>query len=92
MTYPVERWHVKADSLALQYQAGEDQPWRTVTLDPPAATARSSRVGSTNWWPVNTSDVVTIRAEVSDAAGNVTRTEWSVERPTASTAPPASDG
>ncbi|MEO8496396.1 MAG: hypothetical protein ABI614_15115, partial [Planctomycetota bacterium] len=59
------------NSLKIEYQAVPGGEWRAVAVDP--AKLRStpgSLVGELMWYPEGNSTGITVRAEVSDAAGN----------------------
>ncbi|HUT94823.1 MAG TPA: hypothetical protein VMY37_35525 [Thermoguttaceae bacterium] len=72
----VLRWQVAEpyldlDTLKIQYRTEADDPWQSVAIDP----QRINRSGTTCageviWWPEARSNVVEIRAEVADTAGN----------------------
>ena len=72
----VLRWQVgepylNLDTLKIQYRTEADDPWQSVAID----RQRINRSGTTCegeviWWPEARSNVVEIRAEVADTAGN----------------------
>lgn len=74
----IARWNVvdpnpKSESLKLEVQADGDLDWRPIAIDPqPASSGRSAATGAATWWPTERNGLVTLRATVSDAAGNQT--------------------
>ncbi|MEX2141586.1 MAG: Ig-like domain repeat protein [Pirellulales bacterium] len=81
----VVRWqsvdpNLKPDSLKLQYQSTADQRWRPIAIDPPSRGAMQSTMSHTaTWWPADAAGLLTIKAEVSDAAGNTTVAQAQVD-------------
>ena len=65
------------DSLRLEYQVGPDGPWVPVAIDMPVMGATTSAREAT-WVPEARSVPISIRAEVSDFAGNITKTQRTV--------------
>jgi hypothetical protein len=74
----VVRWdtvdpNLKPDSLKLQYQSTANVRWQPIAIDLPGRDAgRSAMSSSATWWPADAAGLLTIKAEVSDAAGNTT--------------------
>jgi hypothetical protein len=72
----VVRWQVvepylDINSLKIQYRAGANLPWESVAIDRQSiAPTGSTRTGEVIWWPNSRSELVEIRAEVADTAGN----------------------
>ena len=64
--------HLQPDSLKLEYQAGTNDPWEPLAIDPPTAGAKERRTltGSTTWWPKSSTGAIMVRAKVDDRAGN----------------------
>lgn len=72
--------NLRPDSLTLQYQSTGNPRWRSIAVESPAIDAmRSSMSNSVTWWPADAAGVVTVKAEVSDAAGNTTVTQAQVD-------------
>ena len=63
--------------MRLEYQVGPDGPWNQVAIDLPALGATISAREAT-WIPETRSVSITVRAEASDWAGNVAKTQTSV--------------
>lgn len=76
--------HPNPASLTIQYRTTSEGPWQQVAVDRPAQSAGqmgvppmagpaagSPQTGQVIWWPQAGSGPIQIRAEVSDAAGNV---------------------
>ena len=62
---------LNAKSLQLQYQSTGNPRWQPIAIDSSAVDPRSTSLSSSaTWWPVDASGIVTIRGEVTDAAGN----------------------
>jgi len=63
---------LNADSLKLEYQTAGGQ-WRPVAMDRPKSGGdRGTASGTLTWWPTDAPESnVSIRAEISDRAGNV---------------------
>lgn len=72
----VVRWQVvepylDVNSLKIQYRAGPNLPWESVAIDRQSISpAGPKQTGEVIWWPNSRSDLVEIRAEVADTAGN----------------------
>jgi hypothetical protein len=73
----VVRWQVvdrtlKPESLKLEYRSTGNPVWRELAISAPRAmTNRSTLADAATWWPAGASGVVTVKAEVSDSAGNI---------------------
>jgi hypothetical protein len=66
--------HLRYDSLRIEYQVGPDGPLTPVAIDlPPVGATTSAREAT--WLPEAREVPVTIRAEVSDLAGNVAKSQ-----------------
>ena len=66
--------HLNPVSLRLEYQVGPDGPWLPVAVDLPAIGATSSAREAT-WVPEAREITITVRAEVSDFAGNIAKSQ-----------------
>jgi hypothetical protein len=71
----VARWqavdpHLKPASFKLEYQPGPAALWERVAVESPPSAMRHTSSGEATWWPKSGADTVTVRAEVTDAAGN----------------------
>ncbi len=63
--------HLDLDSLKIQCRCGPQSPWQPVAIDRRGVHASgSTRSGEAIWWPQSGSQLVEIRAEVADRAGN----------------------
>ncbi len=87
------------DTFSLQYQAAPDGPWQTLAVQPPAPTAIAGQHGgSTMWWSPSPVEVVRVRAQVRDRAGNLAVVHDTINiprvaaRPTGDVEPPAKGG
>ena len=93
--------HLSPDSFRLQYQPGPSQRWQPVAVELPRdQTTRMAMSGTAAWSPRTRAQVINVRAEVRDRAGNSTmvnrrlelpRIAASAPAPNRSTAPPRSD-
>jgi hypothetical protein len=87
------RWRVSdanlpPDGLKLSYRAtGSSGSWQPVAIDPIQGGGRpdAPATGEATWWPEQIADGITVRAEVTDTAGNATSSQGQVE---ASNQPP----
>jgi hypothetical protein len=80
----VVRWDtvdptLKPASLKLQYQSTANPRWQPIAIDPPGDDTRSTMSNTATWWPADAAGLVTIKAEVSDAAGNTTVAQAQVD-------------
>ncbi len=72
----VLRWQVAepyldVDTLRIQYRTETDGLWQSVAIDPQRINSSGTTcTGEVIWWPEGRSNVVEIRAEVADTAGN----------------------
>ncbi len=71
----VARWqavdpNLKPGNFKLEYQLNASGPWQRVTVDNPPSAKRHTVTGETRWWPKSASGTVTVRAEITDLAGN----------------------
>jgi hypothetical protein len=69
------RWQIvdpnlKPESLTIEYQPAPNQPWERLAIEPATATARYTSTGETTWWPKAADGSATVRAQVTDRAGN----------------------
>lgn len=64
--------HLKPDTLRITYQSGATgELWQDVAVDSSRVISNSeSSAGETTWWPEDRRAPVTVRAEVTDTAGN----------------------
>ena len=61
-----------ADSLKVEYQSALDQPWRSASIEKPAASQDGKSLKGQSTWPADGGGrFVSIRVQVSDMAGNV---------------------
>jgi hypothetical protein len=59
------------NTLKIQYRAEPNDPWQLVAIDPKRVNVSGSTcTGDVIWWPEGRSNVVEIRAEAADTAGN----------------------
>jgi hypothetical protein len=70
---------LRADSLRLYYQSTANHQWQPIAVDPPSGADRSVSASSATWWPADASGTVTVKAEISDAAGNVAAAQAQVD-------------
>jgi hypothetical protein len=79
-------WKVSDPSLdpatmKIEYQTPDSGRWRQVAIDRSKLFQRAgTSVGEMTWWPEDSADALTIRAEVADAAGNRTVVNRQVAR------------
>jgi len=72
----VLRWratepYLDLDTLRIQYRTEADGIWQSVAIDPQRVSSLGTTcTGEVIWWPEARSNVVEIRAEVADTAGN----------------------
>ncbi len=62
--------NLKPESLTIEYQPAPNQPWERLAIEPATATARFTSTGETTWWPKSADGGATVRAQVTDRAGN----------------------
>ncbi|HEV3024778.1 MAG TPA: hypothetical protein VGX76_20015, partial [Pirellulales bacterium] len=62
--------HLKPDSFKLEYQSTPTGPWERLAVESPPGAMRHTLSGESTWWPRTASDSITVRAEISDLAGN----------------------
>jgi hypothetical protein len=73
----VVRWQcvdptLKPESLKLEYRSTANPLWRELAISAPRGnTNRSTFADAATWWPADASGVLTVKAEVSDQAGNI---------------------
>jgi hypothetical protein len=72
----IARWQIvdpnlKAESLKIEVQSGPDEPWQGVAIDTRVNRSRYTLVGQTTCWPKPGKGPITVRAQVSDRAGNL---------------------
>ncbi len=81
----VVRWqsddsNLKPDSLKLQYQSTANRQWQAIAIEPPSRGGAPTTVShSATWWPADAAGLLTIKAEISDAAGNSTVAQSQVD-------------
>lgn len=71
----VVRWqavdpYLKPSSFKLEYQSGPGAPWERVAVETRPNAMRHTTSGEATWWPKPGSGNVTVRAEITDLAGN----------------------
>jgi hypothetical protein len=71
----VVRWqavdpYLKPTSLELEYQAAPGEPWEHVAIEAPPSAMRHTSSGEATWWPKARGGSVTVRAKITDSAGN----------------------
>lgn len=62
--------NLKPESLTLEYQGGASQSWERVAIEPGSSHTGQALTGDATWWPKSSTGVVTVRAQISDRAGN----------------------
>ncbi len=73
----IVRWQIvdptlKPESLKLEYRSTGNPVWRELAVSSPRGQAnRSTLIDAASWWPADASGIVTVKAEVSDQAGNI---------------------
>ena len=81
---------LKPESLKIECQSAGDPTWKLVGIDPPHDPGRSTYDGQASF-RLNGTGQITLRAEISDQAGNVAKTQTSVRddatRPAGGAAP-----
>jgi hypothetical protein len=71
---------LRLDSLTLEYRGVSDRGWKSVAADAVLAReAPAHLVGEAIWWAGEKVDQLTVRIAVSDAAGNQTVRQFSLE-------------
>jgi hypothetical protein len=72
----VARWqavdpHLKTSSFKLEYQADASGPWERVAVESPPSAMRHTSSGEATWWPrTGGGSSITVKAEITDSAGN----------------------
>ncbi|NQT13738.1 MAG: hypothetical protein HQ582_13375 [Planctomycetes bacterium] len=95
----VVRWQVvepylDVNSLKVQYRTGPSLPWQSVAIDRQSINpAGETRKGEVIWWPNAPGELVEIRAEVADTAGNsaVSHAKVDLDRLASAGSRPAAD-
>jgi len=95
----VVRWQVvepylDVNSLKIQYRAGPSLPWESVAIDRQSIRPTGPKqTGEVIWWPNSRSDLIEIRAEVADTAGNsaVSHAKVNLDRLVSADAQPAAN-
>lgn len=95
----IARWtaedqHLKPESLTLHYRTSRDAPWQPVAVDHRNLRRSGATLsGEATWWPQDGAEGIQVRAEVSDAAGNLAVTHAQVPgHALAQPGPPAAPG
>jgi hypothetical protein len=72
--------HLRPESLRLEFRPnGQPDAWETVAIDPiPADAPGPEHYGEVRWWPQTPDAGFTVRASISDAAGNPSVTQIQV--------------
>ncbi len=80
------RWRVSdanlpPDGLKLSYRATDSNgSWQPVAVDPiQGGKPKAPATGEATWWPEHVTSGITVRAEVTDTAGNTTSSQGQVE-------------
>ena len=67
---------LRPESLRISYRSNSTEAWQPVAADPlRPEPGSSSLVGEATWWPSQSGTSMTIRAEVTDLAGNTTASQ-----------------
>lgn len=93
----VVRWqavdpHLKPSSFKLEYQSSPGAPWERVAVDSRPNAMRHTTSGEATWWPKAGSGNVTVRAEITDQAGNPALNQAVVKVDPQAADPPRSPG
>ncbi|MFH1919151.1 MAG: hypothetical protein ABIP48_04570 [Planctomycetota bacterium] len=71
VNWKVTEPYLDPGGLKIQYRSDAGRPWQSVAIDPGSVhTSGPTQTGEVLWWPDLRSQVVEIRAEVADRAGN----------------------
>jgi hypothetical protein len=82
--------NLRPGSFTLEFQSEPNGPWQRVAVDSPPSAMRYTLSGETTWWPKANSDVITVRAEITDSAGNPAASQTVVKASgSAETGPPS---
>ncbi len=78
-TWQVDESHPKPDGLSVQYRTTPHGPWQPVAIGRnDRQSTGATQNGEVAWWPQNGANEVQVRAEVTDAAGNLAMTQATV--------------
>jgi hypothetical protein len=90
----VARWqavdpHLKTSSFKLEYQADASGPWERVAVESPPSAMRHTSSGEATWWPRTAGgSSITVKAEITDSAGNPAVSQAIVKFDATPTGPP----